>query len=181
MSRIGKKPIQIPENVEVVIKDRNVLVRGPKGENSVDFLSDVMVEKKENTIVVTPTNTFKNASAFWGLFRALLQNAITGVVSGFEKKLEIRGVGFKAALEGPKKLKLNMGFTHDVFLDIPERLTVQVEKEIITVSGVDKQQVGEFAAKIRDVKKPEPYKGKGIRYVGEVVRKKEGKKAATAK
>ena len=181
MSRIGKKPIQIPENVEVLIEGRNVKVKGPKGENSVEFLSDVMVEKKENTIVVTPTNTLKNASAFWGLFRALLQNAITGVVSGFEKKLEIRGVGFKAVLEGQDKLKLDVGFTHDVFLNVPSGLKVQVEKEIISVSGVNKQQVGEFAAKIRDVKKPEPYKGKGIRYVGEIVRKKEGKKAATAK
>jgi len=178
MSRIGKRPIQIPEGVEVKIEDQKVTVKGPKGELTCEVASEILVEKKDNQLQLSPKKKTKKTRALWGLWRALLQNAVIGVSSGFEKKLEIRGVGYKASLEGEKTLKLEVGFSHPVKVEIPEGISVCVEKNIITVSGIDKQKVGEFAAKVRSIRKPEPYKGKGIRYVGEVVRKKEGKKAA---
>ncbi|MDP2951125.1 MAG: 50S ribosomal protein L6 [bacterium] len=181
MSRIGKKPIKIPNGVEVQITNNVVKVKGPKGENEVEFLSEIKVEKKDNELIVSIAKETKNSPAFWGLTRALLNNAVSGAFEGFEKKLEIKGVGFKAALEGKNRLKLDLGFSHDVFMDIPDGLEVKVEKEIITISGCSKQRVGQLSAKIRELKKPEPYKGKGIRYLGEKVRKKEGKKAAATK
>lgn len=180
MSRIGKKPIQIIENVEVKIKDQNVIIKGPKGEISQEISSEIGVEKKEGKILVFPKKKTKKTAALWGLTRALLQNHLKGVTEGFEKKLEMRGIGYRAFLEGEKILRLDVGFSHSVELAIPKGLEVSLEKNIIKVSGINKQMVGGFAAKIREIRKPEPYKGKGIRYLGEKVRKKEGKKAATA-
>lgn len=180
MSRIGKKPIQIPQGVEVEIKDRAVKVKGPKGEIQQEIPAEILVEKKEDKIIVSPKEWLKKTPALWGLSRALLQNCLEGVSKGFEKKLEIHGIGYKASLEGEKTLNLTVGFSHPVKLEIPEGIAVLVEKNIITISGIDKQKVGQFAAKVRAVRKPEPYKGKGIRYLGEKVRKKEGKKAITA-
>lgn len=177
MSRVGKKPILIPQGVEVDIKEGLVKIKGPKGELSQNILDDVVVEQKEDHLLVTPKHNQRRAAAVWGLTRALLQNAVTGVSDGFEKKLEIIGLGYKAAKDGDKRLKLEVGFSHPVFLDIPTGITVMVEKNIITVSGHDKQTVGQFAAVARKAKPPEPYKGKGIRYLGEQVRRKEGKKA----
>ena len=180
MSRIGKKPIIIPQGVEVAIKDNVVVIKGPKGEISREVPAEILVEKKEDKIQLSLKKVTKGSRALWGLWRALLQNQVMGITSGFEKKLEIRGVGYRASLAGDKTIKLEVGFSHSVELKIPQEINVSVEKNIITVSGIDKQKVGEFAAKLRKIRPPEPYKGKGIRYLGEKVRKKEGKKAAMA-
>ncbi len=180
MSRVGKKAISIPTGVEVKIENNQVKVKGPKGELEQVIPSEILVSQKDNEITIEVKEETKQSKAFWGLTRALVQNMITGVSEGFVKQLEIVGVGYKAKTEGDKVLDLAMGYSHPVKLDIPEGLTIAIEKNIITVSGISKEQVGQFAAKIRDVRKPEPYKGKGIRYVGEEVRRKEGKKAATA-
>jgi len=178
MSRIGKKPILIPEEVEVKIEGQKVIIKGPKGEISQEVAAEILIEKKENKIQLSLKKLAKRSRALWGLWRALLENDIKGVTSGFEKKLEIRGVGYRATLEPDGTIKLEVGFSHPVKLKIPQRIDVSVEKNIVMVSGIDKQKVGEFAAKLRKVRPPEPYKGKGIRYFGEKVRKKEGKKAA---
>jgi large subunit ribosomal protein L6 len=177
MSRIGKKPIKIPTGVTVDIKDSEVVIKGPKGELSQTILDDILVEQKDNELVVTSKRQLKRTSALWGLTRALLQNNVLGVSEGFIKKLEMVGIGYKAAKDGERKLKLEVGFSHPVFLDIPQGLEAVIEKSIITISGFDKQKVGQFAAVVRKIKPPEPYKGKGIRYLGEKVRRKEGKKA----
>lgn len=181
MSRVGKKPITIPRQVQIEISGNRVGVRGPKGEIFQDIPEGLLVEQKEGIIIVSPQRNSNKVAALWGLIRALLQNHVKGVSEGFEKRLEIIGVGYKAAIEGTNKLKLEVGFSHSVFLDIPDDLKVAVEKNIIIVSGCDRQKVGELSAKIRRVRPPEPYKGKGIRYLGEKVRRKEGKKAATTK
>ena len=178
MSRIGKKPILIPEGVEVKIEGQKVTIKGPKGEISQEVPSEILVEKKQDRIQVSLKKKTKRSWALWGLWRALLENDVRGVTSGFEKKLEIRGVGYRASLEADRMVKLEVGFSHPVKLKIPQGIDVSVEKNIVTVSGINRQGVGEFAARIRRVKPPEPYKGKGIRYLGEKVRKKEGKKAA---
>jgi large subunit ribosomal protein L6 len=178
MSKIGKKPIIIPEGVEVEILENSVKVKGPKGELSQEVPEEISVRKEEGKIVVSPKRRTRRSAAFWGLIRSLLQNCVTGVSEGFEKKLELRGIGYKAALEGERTLRLEVGFSHPVKVEIPPELKVSVEKNIITISGIDKQKVGEFAAKVRKIRPPEPYKGKGIRYLGEKVRMKEGKKAA---
>jgi len=180
MSRIGKKPILIPEGVDVEIKEKKVYFKGDKGELSQFIPDGIGVKKEEGKILVFQERKNKNTPALWGLARALLQNCVDGVSRGFEKKLELIGVGYKVALEGDKTLGLEVGFSHPVKLEIPDDIKVSVEKNIITVFGIDKQKVGEFAAKIRRVRPPEPYKGKGIRYLGEKVRRKEGKKAAGA-
>jgi len=180
MSRIGKKPIQIPQGVEVSIKENVVETKGPKGALSCVVPFELSVEKKENELLFDVKKQTKTSSALWGLFRSLVQNNVIGVSDGFQKQLEIIGVGFKANVEG-KNLNLSLGFSHPVKLEIPEGLAVVVEKNIITITGIDKQKVGQFTAVIRALKKPEPYKGKGIRYVGEKVRRKEGKKAAAGK
>ena len=180
MSRIGKKPVEIPQGVEVSIKDSIVKVKGSKGEIEHTIPEGVLVEVKDKQVIVSIKVENKKTSALWGLIRALLQNAVMGVSQGFEKQLEIIGVGYKAKMEGDKLLDLAMGFSHPVKMPVPEGLQIKVEKNIITISGINKEKVGQFAAEIRAVRKPEPYKGKGIRYVGEKVRRKEGKKAATA-
>lgn len=177
MSRVGKKPILIPEGVEIKIENQKVIIKGPKGELEREIRPEIRVELKEGKIFVLPKIETKKTKAFWGLTRALLANAIEGVTSGFEKKLQIEGLGFRASLEGDN-LVLQVGFTHPVKLKTPEGIKFSVEKNIITVSGINKELVGQLAAKIRKVKPPEPYKGKGIRYLGEVIRKKVGKKVA---
>lgn len=177
MSRIGKKPIKMPEGVEVRIEGNKVTVKGPKGELTREVPEEILVELKEKEIVVSPKIKLKDTSALWGLHRALLWNSIQGVTSGFEKKLEIIGVGYKASIEKDNILRVEVGYCHPIDMKVPEGISVSVEKNIITISGTEKQKVGEFAAKIRAIKKPEPYKGKGIRYLGEKVRRKEGKKA----
>lgn len=189
MSRIGKKPILIPENVEVKIDGQEITVKGPKGQLSYKIRPEIEVGVKQGKIIVLARKETeskagasslrgKKTKAFWGLTRALLANMVSGVVEGYQKKLEIQGVGYRAKLEGDT-LVLMVGFSHLVKIEKPEGIEFSVEKNIITVSGIDKARVGEIAAKIRAVRPPEPYKGKGIRYLGEVVRRKEGKKAAS--
>ncbi len=179
MSRIGKKPISIPENVEVKVEDSKVTVKGPKGELSREIRPEIKVEIKDKEILVAPQKETKRTKAFWGLTRALIANMIKGITEGFEKKLEIQGIGFRANLEG-EDLVLYVGFSHPVKVKAPEGVKFSIEKNIITVSGIDIERVTQTAAKIRKTKPPEPYKGKGIRYVGEEVRRKVGKKAVTA-
>ena len=176
MSRIGKQPIQIPENVEVKIIQDGIKVKGPKGELNQSIPSQIEVVLNEKELVVTPRQKTKETPALWGLFRSLIFNMVQGVSQGFEKKLEIEGVGYRASLQG-NKLVLNLGFSHPIEIEAPERIEFKVDKNIITVSGIDKQLVGQMAAKIRAQRKPEPYKGKGIHYLGEVIRRKAGKKA----
>jgi len=179
MSRIGKKPIPIPEGVEVKINDNKVIIRGPEGELSKEIRPEIRVEFKEGKIFVLPKSQTKKTNAFWGLSRALIFNMIKGVTEGYQKKLEIEGLGYRASLEGTD-LILQVGFSHPVKIKPPEGIKFSVEKNIITVSGIDKELVGQVAAKIRKVRPPEPYKGKGIRYLGEIIRRKAGKKAVTA-
>lgn len=179
MSRVGKKPILIPEGVEVKIEGESVIIKGPKGELVQEIRPEVKVEVKEGKILVSPVVETKQTKAFWGLTRALINNLIGGVTLGCEKKLEIIGIGYRADLDG-KDLVLKVGFTHPVKITCPPGIDFSIEKNIIKVSGIDKQLVGEIAAKIRRAKPPEPYKGKGIRYLGEVVRRKIGKKAVGA-
>lgn len=179
MSRIGKRPILIPENVEVKIEGEIVTIKGPKGELQRTIRPEIKIELKENKIFVSPQIKTKKTKAFWGLFRALLANMVKGVTEGFEKKLQIEGLGFRATKE-EENLVLQVGFTHPVKIKAPEGVELSVEKKIITVSGIDIEKVSQTAAKIRKVKPPEPYKGKGIRYVGEQVRRKAGKKVVTA-
>jgi len=183
MSRIGKKPIQIPAGVEIKIEDSEITVKGPKGELKREIRPEIAVEKKDNEIIVSvkenlPAKGGKTKS-FWGLTRTLIFNMIEGVTNGHQKKLEVRGVGYKASLEG-EDLVLLVGYSHPVKIKKTEGIDFAIEKNIIVISGTDKQLVGQVAAEIRKVRKPEPYKGKGIRYVGEYVRRKVGKKAVGA-
>lgn len=179
MSRVGKKPITIPEKTEVVFDGSKMTVKGPLGEISRDFRDDVEIKVGDGSVTLTPRRNSKAIVALWGTYASHVRNMIDGVTKGFEKKLVVEGVGFKVQLEG-NKIVLGLGFSHPVNVDIPEGLNVEVEKNTISIKGVDKEKVGSFSAIVRDLKKPEPYKGKGIRYDDEVVRRKEGKKAATA-
>lgn len=175
MSKIGKKVITVPDGVEIKVSADLIMVKGPKGELQLPLHPKVKVEisgKEARVSVAKPED--RRQKALWGTFRALLQNFIQGAVSGFEKKLEIVGVGYKAAAS-PGKLTLNLGFSHPVELAVPAGLEVKVEKNVISIFGADKQAVGEFAAVVRRLRPPEPYKGKGIKYVGEVIRRKAGK------
>lgn len=193
MSRVGKKPILIPEGVEVKIEDQKVTAKGPKGELQKEVRPEIRVEVKDRypptallaegevprkILIVFPQTKTKKTKAFWGLTQALLQNMIKGVKEGYEKKLGIEGLGFKALLEGDD-LVLSVGFSHPIKVKTPQGINFLVEKNIITVSGIDKELVSQTAANIRKIKPPEPYKGKGIRYVGEVIRRKVGKKVVT--
>lgn len=178
MSRVGKKPILIPEGVKVKIENQKVEVSGPKGRLSQQIRPEIGIEIKEGKIFVFPKAETKKIKAFWGLVRALLANMIKGVSQGYEKKLEIEGLGYRARVEG-EDLVLQVGFTHPVRIKAPPGIKFSVEKNIIKVWGIDKQKVGEIAAKIRQVQPPEPYKGKGIRYLGEKIKRKVGKKAVT--
>lgn len=180
MTRIGKKPVDIPNGVDIKINDQNIAVKGPKGNLERDFHRRIIFEKKDNIVLVNVRKVEeKRSRELWGLSRVLLANMVKGVSEGFSKQLEINGVGYKAAISG-KKLILNVGFSHQVELEVPNGLEVKVEKNLITVSGIDKQLVGQFAAQIREVKKPEPYKGKGIKYIDEVIKRKAGKVAKAA-
>ena len=180
MSRIGKKPIAIPAGVEVKAEADLILVKGPRGKLSQRLHPFIIVEVKDKQVLISvakPEDGRQNA--IWGLFRSLISNMVEGVVTGFEKKLEINGIGYKAAVSG-RKLILNVGYSHPIDFELPEEITCQVEKNLITIAGNDKQLVGEVAANIRKIRKPEPYKGKGIKYVDEVLRHKVGKAAAKA-
>ncbi|MBI5742673.1 MAG: 50S ribosomal protein L6 [Candidatus Niyogibacteria bacterium] len=179
MSRIGKNPIVIPSGVIVAVGGRNVEVKGPKGSLHRVFHEDIKVEVSGSEVLVTIARKSKRAAALWGTVAAHIRNMIEGVTKGYEKKLEIEGIGYKAKLEG-KGIVFALGFSHPVNFAQPEGITFLIEKNVITVSGLDKDQVGQTAAEIRALKKPEPYKGKGIHYLGEVVRRKAGKKAAAA-
>src|SRR3989339_578314 len=179
MSRIGRKPIEIPEGVEVKISGNKISVKGPKGSLDFDFHDDIEAKNSEKEIQVTARRETKQSWALWGLTRMLIANMIQGATKGFEKKLELQGVGYRMATQG-KKLNLALGFSHPVEVEVPEGLEARIEKNILTISGIDKQKVGQLAASVRALKKVEPYKGKGFRYVGEIVRKKAGKKAVGA-
>lgn len=178
MSRIGKKPIEIPKDVEVKVESNTVIIKGPQGELQKELPFEIKIEIKDDKIFVTPGKETKRTKALWGLFRTLISNMVEGVTKGYEKKLEMHGVGYKANLE-EEDLILLVGFSHSVKIDKVEGIKFLVEKSIITISGIDKELVGQIAAKIRKVRPPEPYKGKGIRYLGEEIRRKTGKKAAT--
>ena len=175
MSRIGNKPIAVPAGVEVKIDGQKITVKGPKGTLEREIHKNISVEMENNTIKVTRPNNEALNRSLHGLTRTLIDNMVIGVTNGFEKKLELVGVGYRAQKQG-KKLVMNLGFSHPVEMEDPEGLTVEVPNQTeLIVKGIDKQLVGNYAAKIRDWRKPEPYKGKGIRYAGEVVRRKEGK------
>ena len=176
MSRLGKIPVVIPSGVEVTFTDGLLTVKGPKGTLELAMREDVNLVIEGSEITLTPANQTKKAAALWGTYAALTRNLVTGVTEGFTRILEIEGVGYRAEAQG-QKLTLNVGFSHPVLMDVPEGMTTIVEKNIITVSGIDKHAVGQFAANIRKVKPPEPYKGKGIRFQGEYVIRKQGKKA----
>lgn len=175
MSRIGKKPISIPSGVTIDLKEDSLKVKGPKGELTLPLHPKVKVVKQESELIVDVGNKeSKQEKALWGLFRSLINNMVVGVASGFTKVLEVNGVGYKAAVIG-KKLVLNLGYSHPIELEIPPSMEVKVEKNVITIAGPDKQQVGQFAAVVRQQRPPEPYKGKGIKYQDEVIRRKAGK------
>ena len=174
MSRIGKLPIQIPSGVTITIDDDSITVVGPKGQLVVPHLSDVTVALEDGSAVVTRKDDERIAKAQHGLQRALLNNAVDGVVKGFEKKLEINGVGYRVS-GGGQDIEMALGFSHPVHYTARQGVSLAVDKMTITVSGIDKQQVGQVAAEIRALKKPEPYKGKGIKYADEVVLRKAGK------
>jgi len=177
MSRIGKQPIVIPPQVTIEISDYKVMVKGPKGQLEQQVLPEIKVEVKDNKIYFTKTVETRRAGCFHGLFRTLVANNILGVTQGFFKTLELHGTGYRASIED-NKLKILIGFSHPVIIEPVEGIQFEVEdNNIIKISGIDKQLVGQVAAKIRDIRKPEPYKGKGIRYQGEKVRRKAGKAA----
>ena len=177
MSRLGKLPIKLSEGTQVKIEKDFIIVKGPKGElqEKLHDLVKVDISDKEVKVMVVDPES-KKGKAFWGLYRSLINNMVIGVNQGFEKKLEINGVGYRASLSG-KKMVLNVGYSHPVEFILPEEINGAVEGNVITISGIDKQLVGEVAAQIRKTRKPEPYKGKGIKYIDEIVRRKAGKTA----
>lgn len=177
MSKIGKKPIDIPAGITVSADNNNLVVKGSKGELAVVIDSIIKIDLKDNQVILSPKKEVKKANALWGLSRSLVANMIYGVEKGYEKELELQGVGYKVAKKG-NDLELNLGFSHSVNFKAPEGIEFKVEKNKIAILGIDKQLVGQVAANIRSLKKPEPYKGKGIRYVGEQIRRKVGKKVA---
>jgi large subunit ribosomal protein L6 len=177
MSRIGKKPIDIPSGVKVNLTDGSVHVEGPKGKLDLKTIDGIKIEIKDNQVVVDPIDVETNGTSAQGLTRTLIANMIQGVTEQFKKELSIVGVGYRAEVKG-KEIVLNLGFSHPVAMKVPEGLAVSVEKmTAIEIVGADKSQVGEFAAEIRKLRPPEPYKGKGISYKGEHIRRKEGKTA----
>ena len=179
MSRIGKRAVPVPSNVTATVSGREVKVKGPKGELSFTVPEEIKVEKTADGIEVTPLEETKMARSMWGMSRTMVSNLINGVTNGYSRTLEIQGIGFRAAMKGKDQLQLNIGFSHDVVHKIPAGVEVKVsgaKQEIITVSGIDAQLVGQVAANIRASRPPEPYQGKGIRYQGEYIFRKEGKK-----
>ena len=178
MSRLGKLPIKIPTDVKINVNKDIVIVSGKNGELKQKLHSDIIIDINENEVVVKVKNPEdKKQNSLWGLFRALINNMVVGVESGYEKKLEIKGVGYKATVNG-NKLNLNLGFSHPIEFVLPDGISANVENNTISIKGADKQLVGEVAAQIRKYRKPEPYKGKGIRYSDEIIRRKAGKAAA---
>ena len=176
MSRIGKRPVPLPKGVTATVEGKNVKVKGPKGELKVTLVEEIDASVGPDGITVKPREEMERARQMWGMSRSLVNNLVVGVTQGFSTKLEIQGVGYRAAVQG-KNLNLQLGFSHDVAYPIPQGITITAEKPtMLTVSGADKQLVGQVAAEIRAYRKPEPYKGKGVRYAGEYVRRKEGKK-----
>jgi large subunit ribosomal protein L6 len=176
MSRVGKKPVSIPQGVTANVEGQTVKVKGPKGALQIVLHGDVKATMDKGSIKVDPLNETKRARAMWGTYRALVANLMTGVTKGFEERLEINGVGYRAAVQG-KNLQLALGYSHDVVYPIPEGITIAVPKPTeITVSGTDSQRVGQVAAEIRAYRPPEPYKGKGVKYANEFIFRKEGKK-----
>ena len=176
MSRIGKKPVAIPSGVTATIDGGQLNVKGPKGALSLTLRDEISYTVEDGGILVKPANDTKQARAFWGMQRTLVQNLVTGVTEGFTKVLEITGVGYRAQAQG-KNLRLQLGYSHDVNFPIPEGIDVKTpDQNTVEISGIDKQQVGQVAAEIRRWRKPEPYKGKGIKYRGEYIFRKEGKK-----
>jgi large subunit ribosomal protein L6 len=176
MSRIGKKPVAIPAGVTASMTDGTLSVKGPKGELSMPMSDLISYEMKDEALSVQPANKSREARAFWGMQRTLVQNLVTGVTEGFTKVLEITGVGYRANSQG-KTLKLQLGYSHDVDFAIPEGIEIKTpDNTTVEISGIDKQKVGQVAAEIRRWRKPEPYKGKGIKYRGEYIFRKEGKK-----
>ena len=175
MSRLGKIPVAIPGGVTVTLENGLLTVKGPKATLTREFKNDVEVKIEGDTVTMSPGDT-PEAKALWGTYAAHLRNMITGVTEGFTKVLEIEGVGYRAEVKG-KEIVLNVGFSHQVMLEIPEGISAEVVKNVITLTGADKDALGQFAANVRKVKKPEPYKGKGIRYRGEFVIRKQGKKS----
>ncbi|MDP1908503.1 MAG: 50S ribosomal protein L6 [Hyphomicrobium sp.] len=179
MSRIGKRAVPVPSSVTATVNGREVKVKGPKGELSFTVPDKIKVEKTADGIEVTPLDETKMARSMWGMSRTMIANLMGGVTNGYSRVLEIQGIGFRAALKGKDQLQLNIGFSHDVVHTIPVGVEVKVsgaKQEIITVSGIDRQLVGQVAANIRASRPPEPYQGKGIRYQGEYIFRKEGKK-----
>ena len=176
MSRIGKKPVELPKGVTASISGQTVEVKGPKGTRSFKATDDVTLALEEGKLTVTPRGTSKRARQQWGVSRSMVSNLVTGVSTGFRKELEIQGVGYRAAMAG-NVLKLSLGYSHDVNFEVPAGVTVSTPKQTeIVVEGIDQQLVGQVAANIREWRAPEPYKGKGIRYKGEFIFRKEGKK-----
>jgi large subunit ribosomal protein L6 len=176
MSRIGKKPVALPQGVTAAVSGQTVTAKGPKGELKFVVNDEVLVKFEDNHIAVQPRDQSKSARSKWGMSRTQIVNILHGVKEGFEKKLEINGVGYRAAMQG-KNLQLALGFSHEVVYQTPQGITISVGKPTeITVNGIDKQQVGQVAAEIRKYRGPEPYKGKGVKYAGEKIVRKEGKK-----
>lgn len=177
MSRIGKQTIEIPSSTEISQDDSGVLtVKGPKGQLTRFFKPVIKISIKDGNLTLTPNGSDSSTYALWGTYASHIKNMVQGVQEMFEKRLAIEGVGYKAEVRG-SSLVLNVGFSHPVEVPVPEGVSVSVDSGVISVSGVDKEQVGQFSAKVRGIKPPEPYKGKGIRYEGEIVRRKEGKKS----
>lgn len=176
MSRIGKKPVQVPAGVTASVDGQKVTAKGPKGELFFVANDEVLVKFENNSVVVTPASESKDARSKWGMSRTMIENIFKGVKDGFERKLEINGVGYRAAMSG-KNLQLQLGFSHDVVYQTPEGISIACPKPTeIVVTGIDKQRVGQVASEIREYRGPEPYKGKGVKYAGERIVRKEGKK-----
>ena len=176
MSRVGKKPVAVPSGVTATIEGQTVKMKGPKGQLQFVVHNDVAVKMDQGAVSVDPRFETKRARALWGTARAQIANLVTGVSQGFEKKLEITGVGYRAAVQG-KNLQLQLGYSHDVLYPIPEGITIVTPKPTeIVITGNDRQRVGQVAAEIRDYRPPEPYKGKGVKYANEFIFRKEGKK-----
>ncbi len=174
MSRIGKLPIPVPSGVTITVDSDTITVNGPKGSLTQFTMPGITVTQEEGNVLVGRESDIKEHRSKHGLMRTLIANMVQGVTEGFSKKLEINGVGFRAAMEGTK-IKMSLGFSHDVYYALPQGITASIEQNVITISGVSKQQVGQVAAEIRELKKPEPYKGKGIKYIDERILRKSGK------
>ena len=178
MSRVGQSPVAIPDGVEITIAEGILTAKGKLGTQTVDLLPVVEVSVEDSSVVVKPANGGKRARTMWGTTRSLVNNAVVGVSEGFTRRLEINGVGYRAQVQG-KKLNLQLGYSHDIAFDVPEDIKIEIEGDrgnVIAVSGPNKQRVGQVASEIRGFRKPEPYKGKGVKYAGEQILRKEGKK-----